>query len=92
MISKCSEKGHRYQKFDDTSLFCERCGERKFIATSQPWWGVWPYVPPTIYPWYPSYKVTVSTGDSSGSYDTITTFAYPNSTSFSLTDGSGSDA
>ena len=44
---KCATKGHRFQKFDEESLFCERCGERRVIApAAQPWWGV---IPP--YPW-----------------------------------------
>ena len=46
-MSKCMEKGHKYQKFDDTSLFCERCGERKFIAAD---WTYRPY--PYTWPWY----------------------------------------
>lgn len=49
-------KGHRFQKFDEESLFCERCGERRLIAAARnPWWTtpqVYPYVP--AYPWYPT--------------------------------------
>lgn len=46
-------KGHKFLKFDDVSLFCERCGERRVITTTaQPWWCVLP--PYTSYvPWRP---------------------------------------
>lgn len=50
---------HKYQKFDDASLFCERCGERKVIADERPPQTVYvptiPYVPPLpyYYPWAP---------------------------------------
>lgn len=57
-------KGHKFQKFDDTSLFCERCGERRVISypTFVP---DWTYRPPIWWPntwtvptWYPPYIVT----------------------------------
>lgn len=52
MMCKGSGKGeHKYTKFDEVSVVCERCGERKVVAAAaQPWWGV---LPPA--PWYPTY-------------------------------------
>ena len=55
---KCAEKGHRFQKFDDESLFCERCGERRVIAPAIPSWTPdWTYRPQWWWPntWSPPY-------------------------------------
>lgn len=57
MLAKCMEKGHKYRKFDDVSLFCEQCGERRVIIAEPirvypdtfvypSWWGVTPYQSP----------------------------------------------
>jgi hypothetical protein len=44
-------KGHKFQKFDDTSLFCERCGERVVVAdAAEP---APPVYVPYIYPYVP---------------------------------------
>ena len=63
-MNKCAEKGHRFQKFDDISLFCERCGERRVINAPS-WTPDWTYRPPIFWPntwtlptWYPPYIVT----------------------------------
>ena len=55
-------KGHRFQKFDEASLFCERCGERRVIAAPQnPWWTTpqvyYPYPNHWYQPWMPPYTV-----------------------------------
>ena len=62
-MNKCMEKGHKYQKFDDASLFCERCGERKVITYAPTYWPDWTYRPPTWWPnpWNPPYIVTSGT-------------------------------
>ena len=67
---------HRFQKFDATSLFCERCGERKVIAEAPeapqpvyiptvPCVPTWPFQPTW---WYPQpwlhYQVGCDTGGS----------------------------
>jgi len=48
---------HKFQKFDATSLFCERCGERKVIAAEPTPQIVYvptvPYVPQ--YPYVPTW-------------------------------------
>jgi len=55
-------KGHKFQKFDESSLFCERCGERRVIApqTWTPDWTYrpWPYITTPWQPsWYPPYRI-----------------------------------
>ena len=52
----CSDKrGHKFQKFDDTSLFCERCAERRVVKTPT-WVPDWTYRP---YPyWTTPYQPT----------------------------------
>ncbi len=61
---------HKFAKFDDTSIFCVRCGERRVIAEAQPPQIVYvptvPYVPqyPSWwhpYPW-PGYQVWCDIG------------------------------
>lgn len=91
-----SNKGHKFQKFDDTSLFCERCGERRVIAPHyyQPYpWYPTPYVPHYPWPyvvWSDTGTTTVSTGmDISGSTSFVTG-DWPNQST--LTDGSDADA
>ena len=48
---------HDYQKFDDVSLFCKRCGERLVIVEDVPKrWGThdpFPYVPVVVPAWPP---------------------------------------
>lgn len=74
-------RGHKFQKFDDTSLFCERCGERKVIAdepTSQavyvptvPYVQPYPYWPNTWHPqWHYPYEVWCDSGTSTWTADT----------------------
>jgi len=63
---------HDYRKFDEVSLFCRHCGERRVIATSPTYW----YAP--SYPYFtwstPFYTVSGTIGGSptitSGSSET----------------------
>ena len=67
---------HRFQKFDETSLFCERCGERKVIMPA--YVPDWSYRPPTWYPnwWYqPTFPpYTVWSFGSDTTYTTVGDF------------------
>ena len=50
-------KGHHYQKFDDVSLFCEHCGDRKFIAAGWSYHWDWTYRPyPYYQPYFPNWQ------------------------------------
>lgn len=83
---KCQTKGHKFQKFDDESLFCERCGERRVI-TYRTWWGVIPPYPNWWYqPTFPPYIVWSDIGTTT---QTITTSGWTFD-SATLTDGSES--
>jgi hypothetical protein len=67
-MTKCEKQGeHRYEKFDDRSIFCERCGDQKFLVESPPfvypvyptWRPIWYYQPTITNPYYFG---TISTG------------------------------
>lgn len=85
-MNKCMDKGHKFQKFDEQSLFCERCGERRVIAPAVTWWqGV---MPPSTWPWRPYQWPTVIWSDTitTGTISTGSTFTdYPDGSSVTYT-------
>jgi hypothetical protein len=47
---------HKFAKFDDVSVFCTRCTERRIIAPGHAWWGVLPPYPTWYHP-IPQYPI-----------------------------------
>jgi hypothetical protein len=72
-MNRCGDTDHRFAKFDDATIFCQRCGEQRvmdvqaliaklptitYLSCPHPHWS--PYVYPT---WLPTITYgTVTTG------------------------------
>ena len=91
---------HKFQRLSDEAIFCG-CGEIR-TATPPPihscgcsHWHVYPYVPPTVYPYTPTYPTwivtsgSVTTGDVSiGS--TFDALGHDENVTYTLTSGAAS--
>lgn len=96
MSKSCSATSHDFEKFDDATIFCRKCGEQRVMDVQAliralplitylpcPGQHVYPYVYPTWQP-TPWYGTTITSGTVSvGS----TVVLNPSDINFTLTEG-----
>lgn len=73
---KCPDTQHRFAKFDDATIFCQRCGEQRvmdvqkliaqlpqpiYLPCPGPHYTPWQW--PNYTPWRPTYPVVVYSTD-----------------------------
>lgn len=82
-MTACSPTKHDFEKFDDATIFCRKCGEQRVMDVSIPCYlphfPTYPYYP--TYPWWGTFSGTISKGLVIGdttSYDLDTSSSFTN--------------
>jgi hypothetical protein len=67
----CKDAHHDFEKFDDSRIFCRKCGEVRMVAAAPIQWRPYPVYPQSLPWWYTTVGTTTVTSSPAPSTYTV---------------------